>query len=50
MPTVVNATVLSLIDMAKRGRVNHSDEWDITGVIGLRLNSRSAHAKLQDQQ
>lgn len=38
------------LDLAKRGRTQYADEWDITGVLGVRLNSRNSHAKLQDQQ
>ena len=38
------------LEMSKRGRTGYKDEWDLSGILGVRLRSRNAHGKLQDQQ
>lgn len=38
------------LEIVKRGRTQYATELDITGKIGLKLNSRNAHGCLQDVQ
>ncbi len=38
------------LELTKRGRTQYATELDITGKVGLKLNSRNAHAVLQDVQ